>query len=290
MCMSALSKEKITSLIEQQLSRSEYGRFIPVFPYTSSALRHAEHTSFPANRLTCVLEGTLNLHLGSGKSYSLEEITAGQTLVMKPFCLTDTLSNNHCQLLGIVCLSDCLRIFHANSMSNGNLRNSETAFYHISDTYRLCTGSAISTLCMLEDEKTLTEFGPGLMRLIWTLILQDIKASKVNMFSKAHRLWFQIRDFISSQPIENISRRMIAEHFRITETYITILFTRYSGTNFSGYLQKERLRKAVSLLDETTMNISEVAYNSGFDSVSYFIRCFKKQYAISPGTWRQMKK
>jgi len=284
------SKDFIISQIESQVSRADFGRFIPVQPFTSTALRHAEHTSFATNRLTCVLDGSLKLNLGSGKTYSLAEIVAGETLVMKPFCMTDTLPQNHCVLLGIVCMSDCLRIFHVDSMSNGELRKAETAFYHISDTYRLCTSTAIASLCMLENEAMMTQFGPDLMKLIWTLVLQDIRASKVTMFSKAHNLWFQIRDFMASMPIETINRQMIADHFRITETYVSILFARYAGTNFSDYLLQGKLHKAVNLLDETTMSISEIAYNSGFDSISYFIRRFKKKYSISPGTWRIMKR
>ena len=37
------------------------------------------------------------------------------------------------------------------------------------------------------------------------------------------------------------------------------------------------------------MTISETAYYSGFESVSYFIRVFRKAYHVSPGMFRRMQ-
>ena len=83
---------------------------------------------------------------------------------------------------------------------------------------------------------------------------------------------------------------MLAAHFNVTETYISILFSKFSGTSFKGYLMQEKLNKAIELLDQTDMTVNEAAFYSGFDSVSYFIRVFKSVYEMSPGAWRRIKK
>ncbi|WP_238314233.1 helix-turn-helix domain-containing protein [Segatella albensis] len=47
-------------------------------------------------------------------------------------------------------------------------------------------------------------------------------------------------------------------------------------------LRKIRLQKAYSLLLNSDMTISEIAYEVGFGTPSYFSSCFKKQYDKYP--------
>ena len=48
------------------------------------------------------------------------------------------------------------------------------------------------------------------------------------------------------------------------------------------YLRNYRLKKACKYLLETDMRINEVAYEVGFNSASYFTKCFIKQYGMLP--------
>lgn len=50
----------------------------------------------------------------------------------------------------------------------------------------------------------------------------------------------------------------------------------------SAHIQEVRLQQAKLLLEKGTMNVSEVAYAVGFDSLSYFSKAFKKHYGITP--------
>lgn len=48
-----------------------------------------------------------------------------------------------------------------------------------------------------------------------------------------------------------------------------------------------RLKKAEHLLRTTRMAISEIAYDVGFSSPSYFSKCFKDQFGVQPGELRE---
>jgi DNA-binding response OmpR family regulator len=50
----------------------------------------------------------------------------------------------------------------------------------------------------------------------------------------------------------------------------------------AAHIQGLRLQQAKLLLEQHKMNISEVAYAVGFDSLSYFSKAFKKYYGVSP--------
>lgn len=57
-----------------------------------------------------------------------------------------------------------------------------------------------------------------------------------------------------------------------------------SLTNFSPneLLRQMRLKKAASMLASSDMTVSEVAYQVGFSSPSYFTKCYKEQFGESP--------
>ncbi|AEI51730.1 response regulator transcription factor [Runella slithyformis] len=61
---------------------------------------------------------------------------------------------------------------------------------------------------------------------------------------------------------------------------------RYYGSNFSDLLKLYRLTKAAMMLLKTDKSIEEIAFQSGFNSLSYFSRSFKEVYKIPPIKYR----
>ena len=60
-----------------------------------------------------------------------------------------------------------------------------------------------------------------------------------------------------------------------------------TGMSPNAFINEIRLKRAVRLLEEGRMNVSEVAYSVGFSDPKYFTRCFKNRYNISPGSYRK---
>ncbi len=56
-----------------------------------------------------------------------------------------------------------------------------------------------------------------------------------------------------------------------------------TGSSVVDLIRKARLSKARRLLESRSMSISEVAYDVGFSSPSYFTKCFKDEYGMLPG-------
>jgi DNA-binding response OmpR family regulator len=52
-------------------------------------------------------------------------------------------------------------------------------------------------------------------------------------------------------------------------------------------LRNFRLKRAAQLLSQKADNISQIAYDVGFNSASYFTRCFKELYGMSPTAYQQ---
>lgn len=55
-----------------------------------------------------------------------------------------------------------------------------------------------------------------------------------------------------------------------------------TGMSPNELLREYRLQKSLALLKNDNQNISQVAYETGFNSPSYFTKCFQKRFGIQP--------
>lgn len=72
------------------------------------------------------------------------------------------------------------------------------------------------------------------------------------------------------------------EQFHLSEKYISRYFKEHFHITISQYVTYLRLEHAKHLLQDTDIPVTEVAMQSGYQNVSYFIRSFKKAYGVSP--------
>ena len=52
-----------------------------------------------------------------------------------------------------------------------------------------------------------------------------------------------------------------------------------------SFIRKIKLHRSVALLRETDLNISEIAFESGFMDTKYFSKCFKKEFGMNPSEY-----
>ena len=58
---------------------------------------------------------------------------------------------------------------------------------------------------------------------------------------------------------------------------------KHTKLSASQFIRQVRLEKGMELLKETSLTVSEISYQVGFGSTSYFIKCFREQYGYPPG-------
>ena len=84
-----------------------------------------------------------------------------------------------------------------------------------------------------------------------------------------------------------ISLREFGEQFHLSEKYISRYFKEHFHITLSQYVTYLRLEHAKQLLQDTDIPVTDVAMQSGYQNVSYFIRIFKKTYGVSPLKYRK---
>lgn len=80
--------------------------------------------------------------------------------------------------------------------------------------------------------------------------------------------------------------QLIAEQLGITPTYFGKKFKHYFNTSFNKYLIEYRLNYAIKLLCETDFSNAKIADMCGFNSETYFITIFKKNFGVSPKQYK----
>lgn len=95
-------------------------------------------------------------------------------------------------------------------------------------------------------------------------------------------------DFIKSNYKEDISYEMAADAIGFSKYYFTRWFKQHIGMSFTDYLYKIRIEKAESMLLFSSLPVTEIAFESGFQSIETFNRSFKKYTNYSPREYRRL--
>ena len=97
----------------------------------------------------------------------------------------------------------------------------------------------------------------------------------------------QLLIYIDNHFKETITLDSLSIVLNISKYYISHLFTSKVKMSFPTYLNMQRVRYAKHLLKTTTMPITEISYESGFNSSRTFYRFFKETYHITPLQYRE---
>ena len=93
---------------------------------------------------------------------------------------------------------------------------------------------------------------------------------------------------------ENMSNNLLsieelAEMLNMSQSQFYRKIKNLTGFSANKFLQVVRLKRAAQLLSTNKYKISEVLYEVGFTSPSYFTKCFKKQFGKSPSEFLENK-
>lgn len=96
-----------------------------------------------------------------------------------------------------------------------------------------------------------------------------------------------IKEFVEKNYGKRLSVPKIAQKFFMSSGYFSHFFKKEVGISFHSYLNLYRVSKAREMLEETELSISEIAYLTGFGSISQFNRTFRNSTGKNPGVIRK---
>lgn len=92
----------------------------------------------------------------------------------------------------------------------------------------------------------------------------------------------KIDRFISCNLLSRFSLDEISDYAGMNRTYFCLFFKKHYGISLTDHVNRKRVDMACAMLKQGNMPIAEIAKASGFPTVTYFNRVFKKIMGISP--------
>lgn len=130
-----------------------------------------------------------------------------------------------------------------------------------------------------------------LIQKIWHILYQNTDVEhmgKKENYSASSQARLQLMmQYIHQDFAYNISLSDIADQAKVSKSTALNLFQRYLGISPVTYLVNYRLQEAAKLLASTEKKVTVISKDTGFDSVDYFCKAFKKYYKLTPTEYRK---
>ena len=97
----------------------------------------------------------------------------------------------------------------------------------------------------------------------------------------------RVEAYIHEHYMENISLKLLGEHFFMNSAYLGQIFKKHYGVSFSDYLNQIRIEEATRLLRRTDYRVYEIAAMVGYRDSDYFINRFEKIRGETPAQYRK---
>jgi len=136
----------------------------------------------------------------------------------------------------------------------------------------------------LQKEKHTQQPFESLLLNVFNKYLKHTPGSKRKIPAWAQELKEIIQDHIDT----NLSLKEISKGLEINPSYLSREFSKYfEDLSFGEYIRKQRIEKAVELMESSSYSLTEIAYLTGFSDQSHFTRIFKKYTGQNPSIYRK---
>ena len=81
--------------------------------------------------------------------------------------------------------------------------------------------------------------------------------------------------------------KKLSSDLNISTTHLYRKLKTLTGLSPVEFIRTFKLQKACELLSNSDLSIKEIGYSLGFNNLSYFVKCFREQFALTPSAYRQ---
>lgn len=121
-----------------------------------------------------------------------------------------------------------------------------------------------------------------LLKLIYCVINDSSTTSCNNNIKDQNSIIKKTITYIHEHLTEDLSLKTVAEAMSLSPVYFHNVFKSATGKTLHDYIEEQRIKKAIYLLQTTNYSLTKVAYECGFSSQSYFSFVFKRRMKNTP--------
>jgi AraC-like DNA-binding protein len=119
-------------------------------------------------------------------------------------------------------------------------------------------------------------------------VFNNFLKTKTGSKKKAPAWAQELKEIIQDQIDTSITLKEISKGLEINPSYLSREFSKYfEDLSFGEYIRKQRIEKAIELMQSPSYSLTEIAYLTGFSDQSHFTRIFKKHSDVNPSVYRK---
>lgn len=133
----------------------------------------------------------------------------------------------------------------------------------------------------------------GYCNILFGLKLKELLQIKETSSKLPHLRNFEIQQLealtntIKTYPHRQYTIKSLCKQTGLSVSKLQLGFKEMHNCTVAIFIRNIRLEKALDMLRNTDLNVSEIVYSVGLTSRSYFCRIFKKRFKCSPKTYQQ---
>ncbi len=224
------------------------------------------------------------LHTIEGEEINIPEHSL---VLIKPMVyhkLTDKIKNANVNHFNLSIKIEHLNTITGNHSLNNLFKTTNAPMVRLSDEeYAYFFFLAEKLIYNFNDIELCNEY----LSLYITAALSTLKIHKLKNRSNENTSYAEIlKNKLDNFKFLNKSIAEFYNMFPITSAELISDFKQLTGLTIVGYVTKKRIMLACNLLANTHLSLEQISYKIGYNSVSHFIRVFKKEKKMTPSEYR----
>ena len=98
-----------------------------------------------------------------------------------------------------------------------------------------------------------------------------------------------LKDYIEQHLGDDLCRTVLAQEVYLSVGYISKLFLKETGISLTSYITERRIEKAKDYLVYSTLSVSRIAVEVGFNNFFYFSKSFRDVTGCTPNEYRMQQ-
>lgn len=124
--------------------------------------------------------------------------------------------------------------------------------------------------------------------LLYLLYVEDDNKNVPTMYSREQiDVIKEIQKYLMSHMEQRFTIEFLSQEFGISSTALKEQFKQRYGEPIATYMKHQRMQKARSLIKDTSLPISEIAYSLGYKNQSKFSTAFKEWCGMTPSSFKK---
>ena len=126
-----------------------------------------------------------------------------------------------------------------------------------------------------------------LSRVLTDALNDFIEGIYLHGFNRSNTRVSKALDFVARNHHKPLSLRDVAAHVGLSSYRLAHLVKAHTGKTILQIILHSRVQHARNLLENSARTCTEIAYETGFNDQSYFIKHFKRLTGITPARYRR---